>query len=159
MTWNVHSDSCYSGNPLEPNSGRTKFESRPNHRLSKLGFIVVPPVSPGECLNTNLKQITAVLVLIAHGHQICSVGSISVSIYEVPGLKPWLERQLFLSDVFRGWSQSLKVNVGKVHQLVYDRLLPHPFQFIIHLSSYLMWREIGGNCIMRSFITCTPRQR
>jgi hypothetical protein len=22
----------------------------------------------------------------------------------------------------------------------------------------MMWREIGGNCIMRSFITCTPRQ-
>jgi hypothetical protein len=22
----------------------------------------------------------------------------------------------------------------------------------------MKWREIGGNCIMRSFITCTPRQ-
>jgi hypothetical protein len=44
-----------------------------------------------------------------------------------------------LTEFFRGFPQSLHENRGTVPHLCYDRVLPHPCQFIVHLSSYATW--------------------
>jgi hypothetical protein len=39
-----------------------------------------------------------------------------------------------MTEVLRGFPQSLQANAGIATPLDHDRLLPTPFQFIIHLS-------------------------
>jgi hypothetical protein len=47
-----------------------------------------------------------------------------------------VETPNILTEVLRGFPQSLKANAGIVPQTGHDRFLPDPSQFIIHLSCY-----------------------
>jgi hypothetical protein len=88
----------------------------------------------GEADSHSVDQEMLSLISVFTTERNSRVGKI-LRIREVPGSKLGLETG-YPDSAFCGFSQSLQANSEKCLKLGQDRFLPHPFKFIVDLSSF-----------------------